>query len=41
MTPSVFGGNVAGNAFFNLAFRSAETALPLDVPGDRVDGLLA
>jgi len=32
LSPSAFGGNVGDNAFFNLAFRSAETALPLDVP---------
>ena len=32
VTPSVFGGNVAGNAFFNFAFASAATALPLDMP---------
>jgi hypothetical protein len=32
LSPSVFGGAVGGNAFFNFAFRSAERALPLDVP---------
>jgi len=32
LSPSVFGGNVAGNAFFNFAFQSTETNLPLDVP---------
>jgi hypothetical protein len=32
ITPSVFGGEVGGNAFFNFTFLSAETALPLDVP---------
>ena len=32
VSPSVFGGNVADNAFFNFAFNSAETTLPLDVP---------
>jgi hypothetical protein len=32
LSPSVFGGNVGDNAFFNFAFQSAETALPLDVP---------
>ena len=32
LSPSVFGGNVAGNAFFNFSFASAEVALPLDVP---------
>lgn len=32
LSPSVFGGNVAENAFFNFAFQSTETALPLDVP---------
>jgi hypothetical protein len=32
LSPSVFGGNVAGNAFFNFAFQSAEISLPLDVP---------
>ena len=32
LSPSVFGGNVGGNAFFNFAFRSQEVALPFDVP---------
>jgi len=32
ITPSVFGGEVGGNAFFNFTFLSVETALPLDVP---------
>jgi len=32
VSPSVFGGNVADNAFFNFAFNSAATALPLDTP---------
>jgi hypothetical protein len=32
VSPSVFGGNVADNAFFNFAFNSAEVALPLDTP---------
>ena len=32
VTPSLFGGEVGGNAFFNFTFLSAETALPLDVP---------
>ncbi len=32
VSPSVFGGSVADNAFFNFAFNSAETALPLDTP---------
>ncbi len=32
LSPSVFGGNVADNAFFNFAFASAEVALPLDAP---------
>ena len=32
LSPSVFGGNVGGNAFFNLAFQSAEVSLPFDRP---------
>jgi hypothetical protein len=32
LSPSVFGGNVGDNAFFNFAFQSTETALPFDVP---------
>jgi hypothetical protein len=32
LSPSVFGGNIGGNAFFNFAFASAEVALPFDVP---------
>jgi hypothetical protein len=32
VSPTAFGGNVGDNAFFNFAFQSAETALPLDVP---------
>src|SRR5439155_19958288 len=32
VSPTVFGGNVADNAFFNFAFHSAETTLPLDTP---------
>jgi len=32
LAPSVFGGNVGGNAFFNFAFVSAEVAFPLDTP---------
>ena len=32
ITPSVFGGEVGGNAFSNFTFLSAGTALPLDVP---------
>ncbi len=32
LSPSIFGGNVADNAFFNFAFQSSEVALPLDVP---------
>jgi len=32
VSPTVFGGNVADNAFFNFAFNSAETTLPLDTP---------
>ena len=32
LTPTAFGGNAGGNAFFNLAFQSAQVALPLDVP---------
>jgi hypothetical protein len=32
LSPSVFGGNVGGNAFFNFAFQSAERPLPLDRP---------
>jgi len=32
LSPSVFGGNVADNAFFNFSFASSQVALPLDVP---------
>ena len=32
LSPTVFGGNVGDNAFFNFTFASAEIALPLDVP---------
>ena len=32
LSPSVFGGDAGGNAFFNFAFQSAERPLPLDVP---------
>ncbi len=32
LTPSIFGGNVSDNAFFNFAFQSSEVALPFDVP---------
>ncbi len=32
LSPTVFGGNVGGNAFFNFAFASVEISLPLDVP---------
>jgi hypothetical protein len=32
LSPTVFGGEVGGNAFFNFAFQSAETALPFDTP---------
>jgi hypothetical protein len=32
VSPSVFGGNVGDNAFFNFAFQSAETVLPHDAP---------
>jgi len=32
ISPSVFGGEVGGNAFFNFTFLSIETALPHDVP---------
>jgi hypothetical protein len=32
LSPSIFGGNVGGNAFNNFAFQSSEAALPLDVP---------
>jgi len=32
LSPTVFGGEVGGNAFFNFAFQSSETRLPLDVP---------
>ncbi len=31
-SPSVFGGNNGGNAFFNFAFQSVQAALPLDTP---------
>ncbi|OLC55125.1 MAG: hypothetical protein AUH92_02800 [Acidobacteria bacterium 13_1_40CM_4_69_4] len=32
LSPSVFGGNVGGNAFFNFSFQSVEVSLPLDRP---------
>ena len=32
LSPTVFGGNVADNAFFNFSFGSSETTLPLDTP---------
>ncbi|HUD73345.1 MAG TPA: hypothetical protein VMQ62_15415 [Dongiaceae bacterium] len=32
LSPSVFGGAVGGNAFFNFGFASSEAALPLDTP---------
>jgi len=32
LAPSVFGGNVGDNAFFNFAFVSADVAFPLDTP---------
>jgi hypothetical protein len=32
VSPSVFGANVGGNAFFNFAFQSSEIVLPHDVP---------
>jgi hypothetical protein len=32
VSPSIFGGEVGGNAFFNFTFLSVETALPFDVP---------
>jgi len=32
LSPSVFGGQVGGNAFFNFSFQSAELSLPLDRP---------
>jgi hypothetical protein len=32
LSPTVFGGNVSDNAFFNFAFQSSEVQLPLDVP---------
>jgi len=32
ISPSAFGGEVGGNAFFNFTFVSIETALPHDVP---------
>jgi len=32
LSPTVFGGNVAGNAFFNFSFQSSEVSLPLDRP---------
>ncbi len=32
LSPSVFGGAVGGNAFFNFGFASVEAALPLDTP---------
>ncbi|HKQ97209.1 MAG TPA: hypothetical protein VJV75_04975 [Candidatus Polarisedimenticolia bacterium] len=32
LSPSIFGGNVGNNAFFNFGFASTETTLPLDTP---------
>jgi hypothetical protein len=32
LSPSIFGGNLDGNAFDNFTFLSAETPLPFDVP---------
>jgi len=32
LSPSVFGGNVGDNAFFNFTFQSQEVPLPFDVP---------
>jgi hypothetical protein len=32
LSPTVFGGNVGDNAFFNFGFNSVESALPLDTP---------
>ena len=32
LSPSVFGGNVGDNAFFNFAFQSSQVDLPLDTP---------
>ena len=32
LSPSVFGGNVGGNAFFNFGFASTQAGLPLDTP---------
>jgi len=32
LSPSIFGGNVQDNAFFNFAFQSVEAPLPFDVP---------
>jgi hypothetical protein len=32
LSPTVFGGSVGGNAFFNFTFGSQEVALPFDVP---------
>ena len=32
LTPTVFGGNVGGNAFFNFSFVSKQAELPFDVP---------
>jgi hypothetical protein len=32
LSPTVFGGNVADNAFFNFSFQSSQVSLPLDVP---------
>jgi hypothetical protein len=32
LSPSIFGGNVGDNAFFNFAFQSQEAPLPFDVP---------
>ncbi|HKN46910.1 MAG TPA: hypothetical protein VJ144_02960, partial [Candidatus Polarisedimenticolia bacterium] len=32
LSPTVFGGDVGGNAFNNFTFASTEVALPLDVP---------
>lgn len=32
LSPTVFGGDAGGNAFFNFAFQSAEVGLPFEVP---------
>jgi hypothetical protein len=32
LAPTVFGGNVGNNAFFNFAFQSTEVHLPFDTP---------